>query len=209
MLYLAGATKAVGDVDSGNTVTDFLELERERGITIQSAAIFFDWMNCKINLIDTPGHVDFSLEVERCARVLDAAVTVLDASAGVEAQTIAVWEQAKKFQLPCAFFLNKMDKPNADYQKSIESISERLLMKNVVPVSLPYHMLWNLSLCEYFCLLLEIFSFTLPTATYITLPAFGKDGKFCGIYDLLEKKYLNCLDGNGARWTEILAECEE
>lgn len=168
-----------------------MELERERGITIQSAAIFFDWMNCKINLIDTPGHVDFSLEVllsfvtlrlrnmvfllnysmifqvERCARVLDAAVTVLDASAGVEAQTIAVWEQAKKFQLPCAFFLNKMDKPNADYQKSIESISERLLMKNVVPVSLPYHMLWNLSLCEYFCLLLEIFSFTLPTATYV------------------------------------------
>ncbi|OZC07599.1 putative translation elongation factor G [Onchocerca flexuosa] len=137
LLYLAGATKFLGNVDSGNTVTDFMELERERGITIQSAAITLFWKKHRINLIDTPGHVDFTLEVERCLRVLDGAVTILDASAGVQAQTITVWRQAKKFSIPSVFFLNKMDKQTADFHKSVDSITERLGLKNPINVCIP------------------------------------------------------------------------
>ncbi|KAM3716781.1 Ribosome-releasing factor 2 [Dirofilaria immitis] len=137
LLYLAGATQFLGNVDSGNTVTDFMELERERGITIQSAAITLFWKKHRINLIDTPGHVDFTLEVERCLRVLDGAVTVLDASAGVQAQTIAVWRQAKKFSIPSVFFLNKMDKQAANFCKSVDSITERLGLKNPINICIP------------------------------------------------------------------------
>ncbi|VDN00401.1 unnamed protein product, partial [Onchocerca ochengi] len=137
LLYLAGSTKFLGNVDSGNTVTDFMELERERGITIQSAAITLFWKKHRINLIDTPGHVDFTLEVERCLRVLDGAVTILDASAGVQAQTITVWRQAKKFSIPSVFFLNKMDKQTADFHRSVDSITERLGLKNPINVCIP------------------------------------------------------------------------
>ncbi|KAM4634449.1 ribosome-releasing factor 2, mitochondrial isoform 2-T3 [Polymixia lowei] len=100
--------------------------ERERGITIQSAAVTFDWKSHRINLIDTPGHVDFTLEVERALRVLDGAVAVFDASAGVEAQTLTVWRQADKHNVPCICFLNKMDKPAANLSFSIKSIREKL-----------------------------------------------------------------------------------
>ncbi|VBB34305.1 unnamed protein product, partial [Acanthocheilonema viteae] len=137
LLYLAGATKFLGNVDSGNTVTDFMELERERGITIQSAAVTLFWKKHRINLIDTPGHVDFTLEVERCLRVLDGAVTVLDASAGVQAQTITVWRQAKKFSVPSVFFLNKMDKQTANFCRSVDSITERLGLKDPINVCIP------------------------------------------------------------------------
>ncbi|XP_030597898.1 ribosome-releasing factor 2, mitochondrial [Archocentrus centrarchus] len=126
MLYYAGYTRALGDVDDGDTVTDFMAQERERGITIQSAAVTFDWKNHRINLIDTPGHVDFTLEVERALRVLDGAVAVFDASAGVEAQTLTVWRQAEKHHVPCVCFLNKMDKPAANLSFSIESIKQKL-----------------------------------------------------------------------------------
>uniref|UniRef100_A0AAY4AIY6 Ribosome-releasing factor 2, mitochondrial n=1 Tax=Denticeps clupeoides TaxID=299321 RepID=A0AAY4AIY6_9TELE len=126
MLYYSGYTRALGDVDDGDTVTDFMAQERERGITIQSAAVTFDWKQHRINLIDTPGHVDFTLEVERALRVLDGAVAVFDASAGVEAQTLTVWRQADKHQVPRVCFLNKMDKPGASLEYSIESIKEKL-----------------------------------------------------------------------------------
>ncbi|KAF7662189.1 hypothetical protein LDENG_00243570 [Lucifuga dentata] len=126
MLYYSGYTRALGDVDDGDTVTDFMIQERERGITIQSAAVTFDWKNHRINLIDTPGHVDFTLEVERALRVLDGAVAVFDASAGVEAQTLTVWRQAEKHHVPCVCFLNKMDKPAANLDFSIESIRKKL-----------------------------------------------------------------------------------
>ncbi|XP_070706244.1 ribosome-releasing factor 2, mitochondrial [Pempheris klunzingeri] len=136
MLYYSGYTRALGDVDDGDTVTDFMAQERERGITIQSAAVTFDWKSYRINLIDTPGHVDFTLEVERALRVLDGAVAVFDASAGVEAQTMTVWRQAEKHHVPCVCFLNKMDKPAASLSFSIESI-RRKLKANPVLLQIP------------------------------------------------------------------------
>ncbi|XP_007941536.1 ribosome-releasing factor 2, mitochondrial [Orycteropus afer afer] len=129
ILYYSGYTRSLGDVDDGDTVTDFMAQERERGITIQSAAVTFDWKGHRVNLIDTPGHVDFTLEVERCLRVLDGAVAVFDASAGVEAQTLTVWRQADKHNIPRICFLNKMDKTGASFTYSVESIREKLKAK--------------------------------------------------------------------------------
>ncbi|XP_048875020.1 ribosome-releasing factor 2, mitochondrial [Brienomyrus brachyistius] len=132
MLYYSGYTRSLGDVDDGDTVTDFMVQERERGITIQSAAVTFDWKDHRINLIDTPGHVDFTLEVERALRVLDGAVAVFDASAGVEAQTLTVWRQADKHHVPRICFLNKMDKPGASLTDSVESIKKKLKVNPVI-----------------------------------------------------------------------------
>ncbi|NXE44629.1 RRF2M factor, partial [Casuarius casuarius] len=129
MLYYSGYIRSLGDVDDGDTVTDFMVQERERGITIQSAAVTFDWKDYRINLIDTPGHVDFTVEVERCLRVLDGAVAVFDASAGVEAQTLTVWRQADKHQMPRICFLNKMDKNGASFTYAVESIKQKLKTK--------------------------------------------------------------------------------
>ncbi|XP_006901492.1 PREDICTED: ribosome-releasing factor 2, mitochondrial [Elephantulus edwardii] len=129
ILYYSGYTRSLGDVDDGDTVTDFMAQERERGITIQSAAVTFDWKGYRLNLIDTPGHVDFTLEVERCLRVLDGAVAVFDASAGVEAQTLTVWRQADKYSVPRICFLNKMDKTGASFNYAVESIREKLKAK--------------------------------------------------------------------------------
>ncbi|XP_053148611.1 ribosome-releasing factor 2, mitochondrial [Hemicordylus capensis] len=129
MLYYSGYTRTLGDVDDGDTVTDFMAQERERGITIQSAAVTFDWKGYRINLIDTPGHVDFTVEVERSLRVLDGAVAVFDASAGVEAQTLTVWRQADKHCIPRICFLNKMDKNGASFIDAVESIKEKLKAK--------------------------------------------------------------------------------
>ncbi|KAM9252771.1 ribosome-releasing factor 2, mitochondrial isoform 1-T1 [Dugong dugon] len=129
ILYYSGYTRSLGDVDDGDTVTDFMAQERERGITIQSAAVTFDWKGYRVNLIDTPGHVDFTLEVERCLRVLDGAVAVFDASAGVEAQTLTVWKQADKYNIPRICFLNKMDKTGASFKYAVESIREKLKAK--------------------------------------------------------------------------------
>ncbi|XP_074184923.1 ribosome-releasing factor 2, mitochondrial isoform X2 [Rhinolophus sinicus] len=129
ILYYSGYTRSLGDVDDGDTVTDFMAQERERGITIQSAAVTFDWKGYRVNLIDTPGHVDFTLEVERCLRVLDGAVAVFDASAGVEAQTLTVWRQADKHKIPRICFLNKMDKTGASFNYAVESIRQKLKAK--------------------------------------------------------------------------------
>ncbi|XP_077203520.1 ribosome-releasing factor 2, mitochondrial isoform X3 [Paroedura picta] len=129
MLYYSEYIRSLGDVDDGDTVTDFMAQERERGITIQSAAVTFDWAGHRINLIDTPGHVDFTLEVERSLRVLDGAVAVFDASAGVEAQTLTVWRQADKHNVPRICFLNKMDKTGASFRYAVESIEQKLKTK--------------------------------------------------------------------------------
>ncbi|KAI9146549.1 P-loop containing nucleoside triphosphate hydrolase protein [Paraphysoderma sedebokerense] len=126
ILHYAGFTKRIGDVDSGSTVTDYLPQERERGITINSAAITFNWNNHRINLIDTPGHVDFTFEVERSLRVLDGAVTILDGVAGVEAQTETVWSQANRYRIPRIVFVNKMDREGANYFRTIDMMKTKL-----------------------------------------------------------------------------------
>lgn len=129
ILFNAGSTDTVGDVDRGNTVTDYLVQERDRGITITSAAVTYLWRRHRINLIDTPGHVDFTMEVERSLSILDGAVTILDASAGVEAQTFSVWNQARKYNLPNIIFLNKCDKPQADVKMCMEDLRRQLGVK--------------------------------------------------------------------------------
>ncbi|KAI8914870.1 P-loop containing nucleoside triphosphate hydrolase protein [Powellomyces hirtus] len=126
MLYYVGYTKRIGEVDQGSTVTDFLKPERERGITITSACIPFSWRQHRINLIDTPGHVDFTIEVERSMRVLDGAVCVLDAVAGVEAQTETVWRQANRYGVPRIAFVNKMDRNGASLGRTVASMGKRL-----------------------------------------------------------------------------------
>ncbi|ESL10360.1 elongation factor G2-like protein [Trypanosoma rangeli SC58] len=126
MLFYAGVLKRVGDVDSGTTTTDFMKEEMERGITIQSAAVTFQWRNHSIHLIDTPGHVDFTVEVERAMRVVDGVVALFDASAGVQAQSYTVLRQSRKFGIPVIGFLNKMDKYNADFKMSVETIRRKL-----------------------------------------------------------------------------------
>ncbi|CAL1527519.1 unnamed protein product [Lymnaea stagnalis] len=136
MLYYSGFSRHLGDVDHGDTVMDYMEQERDRGITITAAAITFNWKGHKINLIDTPGHVDFTVEVERSLRVLDGAVAVLDASAGVEAQTLTVWRQADHYQIPRLVYLNKMDKPGASIDLCLNSLRHKLHVEPLV-VNLP------------------------------------------------------------------------
>src|SRR5437660_1112280 len=126
ILYYSGATHRLGAVDAGTTETDYDEEEKERGITIYSACIPFQWRDCTINLIDTPGHVDFTAEVERSLRVLDGAVVVFDAQKGVEAQSETVWRQADKYAVPRMVFVNKMDVVGANFANVLEEIKDRL-----------------------------------------------------------------------------------
>jgi elongation factor G len=126
VLYYAGATHRLGAVDAGNTTTDFDEEEQQRGITIYSACIPFSWRDCTVNLIDTPGHVDFTAEVERSLRVLDGAVVVFDAQKGVEAQSETVWRQADKYAVPRLVFINKMDVVGANFDNALAEVRERL-----------------------------------------------------------------------------------
>src|SRR5215467_14759644 len=126
LLYYAGAKHKLGSVDAGTTETDYDPEEQERGITIYSACIPFQWRDCIVNLIDTPGHVDFTAEVERSLRVLDGAVCVFDAQKGVEAQSETVWRQADRYHVPRLVFINKMDVVGADFPAAVAEIQERL-----------------------------------------------------------------------------------
>jgi elongation factor G len=126
ILYYTGKTYRLGNVDDGTTVTDWMAQERERGITIVSAAVTAEWKGYRINLIDTPGHIDFTAEVQRSLRVLDGGVVVFDAVQGVEPQSETVWRQADRYQVPRICFANKMDRMGASYSRTIESIKRRL-----------------------------------------------------------------------------------
>src|SRR5262245_45720951 len=136
ILFYSGATHKLGAVDKGNTITDWNEEEQERGITIYSACIPFKWRDCLVNLIDTPGHVDFTAEVERSLRVLDGCVVVFDAQKGVEAQSETVWRQANKYGVPRLVFINKMDVVGANFDNAVEEVRERL-EGDPVPLNIP------------------------------------------------------------------------
>ncbi|MBW8015991.1 MAG: elongation factor G [Planctomycetes bacterium] len=136
ILFYSGKTYKIGEVHNGTAVMDFMEEEQQRGITIASAATKCPWNGYEINLIDTPGHVDFTAEVERSLRVLDGAVAVFDSSEGVQAQSETVWRQGQKYSLPCICFMNKMDKVGADFEMSVQSIHQKLLA-NAVPLQIP------------------------------------------------------------------------
>ncbi|MDX6713999.1 MAG: elongation factor, partial [Baekduia sp.] len=136
ILYYTGRTYKIGEVHEGAATMDWMEQEQERGITITSAATTCTWDEHRINIIDTPGHVDFTVEVERSLRVLDGAIAVFDSVAGVEPQSETVWRQADKYHVPRIAFINKMDRIGADFERSVETMVDRL-GANAVPVQLP------------------------------------------------------------------------
>ncbi|MDD5726180.1 MAG: elongation factor G [Patescibacteria group bacterium] len=136
VLYYTGRKHKIGEVHEGEATMDWMEQEQERGITITSAATTCFWKGCRLNLIDTPGHIDFTIEVQRSLRVLDGAVTVFDGVAGVEAQSETVWRQADKYHVPRMCFVNKLDRTGADFLKDVVSIRTRL-NKRAYPIQLP------------------------------------------------------------------------
>lgn len=136
ILFYTGKTHRIGSVDDGTTVTDWMVQERERGITIVSAAVSAEWNGYQFNLIDTPGHIDFTAEVQRSLRVLDGGIVVFDAVQGVEPQSETVWRQADRYAVPRICFVNKMDRVGASYERTIESIKQRL-GANAIPAQLP------------------------------------------------------------------------
>ena len=136
ILYYTGISYKMGEVHDGTAVMDFMEQEQERGITITSAATTCSWRNCRINIIDTPGHVDFTIEVERSLRILDGAVALFTAVEGVEPQSETVWRQADRYRVPRIAFINKMDRVGAEFAKAVEMIRERL-GANAVPIQIP------------------------------------------------------------------------
>ena len=136
ILFYTGISYRMGEVHDGTAVMDFMEQEQERGITIASAATTCSWRNCRVNLIDTPGHVDFTIEVERSLRILDGAVALFTAVEGVEPQSEAVWRQADRYRVPRIAFVNKMDRVGADFARTVEMIRGRL-GANALPVQIP------------------------------------------------------------------------
>ncbi|KAK9471939.1 P-loop containing nucleoside triphosphate hydrolase protein [Dipodascopsis tothii] len=170
MLYYSGLTKRIGDVDEGDTIMDYLPAERARGITITSAAITFDWNGHRINLIDTPGHADFTFEVTRSIRVLDGAVTVLDGVAGVEAQTEKVWRQTSELGIPKIVFVNKMDRDGAGFGRTVREVATKLGIRTCI-VNMP-----------------------------LFRPAVDRGltvNKFVGVIDVLDLRALEWRDGDG------------
>jgi len=138
ILFYAGRTHKVGEVHEGTAVTDWMVQEKERGITITSAATYCSWRNCKINIIDTPGHIDFTVEVERSLKVLDGVVVIFCAVGGVEPQSETVWHQANRYHIPRIAFINKMDRQGADFFAVIKEMDEKLQTNNI-PIQLPIY----------------------------------------------------------------------
>ncbi len=138
VLFITGKTYKIGEVDAGTTQMDFLVQERERGITIQSAVTTTRWRDCQINIIDTPGHVDFTLEVEKAIKVLDGLIVIFDGVAGVQPQSETVWHQAEKFHVPRICFANKLDRAGADFNFVLEDIKRKFGVKPVA-INIPYY----------------------------------------------------------------------
>src|ERR1700733_9974367 len=136
ILYYTGRTYKMGEVHEGAAVMDWMAQEQERGITITSAATTCEWDGHRINIIDTPGHVDFTVEVERSLRVLDGAIALFDSVAGVEPQSETVWRQADKYHVPRIAYINKMDRLGADFHRGIQTMIDRLAA-HPVPIQLP------------------------------------------------------------------------
>src|SRR5881227_3827080 len=136
ILYYTGRSHKIGEVHDGAATMDWMEQEQERGITITSAATTCFWNDKRLNIIDTPGHVDFTIEVERSLRVLDGAIALLDGNQGVEPQTETVWRQADKYNVPRLIFVNKMDKIGADFYFCVDTLHKRLGIKTAI-VQLP------------------------------------------------------------------------
>src|SRR5690242_862445 len=136
ILYYTGRTYKIGEVHEGAATMDWMEQEQERGITITSAATTAEWADHRINIIDTPGHVDFTVEVERSLRVLDGAIALFDSVAGVEPQSETVWRQADKYSVPRIAYINKMDRVGADFDMGIQTMIDRL-GAHPVPIQLP------------------------------------------------------------------------
>ena len=136
ILYYTGRSHKIGEVHDGAAVMDWMEQEQERGITITAAATTCIWNDHKINIIDTPGHVDFTIEVERCLRVLDGVIAIFCAVGGVEPQTETVWHQAEHYSIPRIAFINKMDRIGADFERVIDMMADRL-GANPLPVQIP------------------------------------------------------------------------
>src|ERR1700739_1380314 len=136
VLFYTGINYKIGEVHEGTATMDWMVQEQERGITITSAATTCFWRDHRINIIDTPGHVDFTVEVWRSLRVLDGAVAVLDAVSGVEPQTETVWRQADKYQVPRIVYVNKMDRVGADFYRCLDMLRERL-GAHAVPIQIP------------------------------------------------------------------------
>ena len=132
MLFYTGRVHKIGEVDEGSTTTDWMIQEKERGITIVSAVTYCNWKDCRINIIDTPGHVDFTAEVERSMRVLDGLIVVFDAVGGVQPQSETVWRQANKYSVPRIAYINKMDRTGASFFGVAEKIEERLGVKTLL-----------------------------------------------------------------------------
>jgi len=136
ILFYTGVSHKIGEVHDGEATMDWMVQEQERGITITSAATTCFWRDCRVNIIDTPGHVDFTIEVERSLRVLDGAIAVFDAVAGVEPQSETVWRQADRYKVPRICFVNKMDRVGADFNRCVDMIRGRLGAKPV-PLQIP------------------------------------------------------------------------
>ena len=189
ILYFAGRTYKIGEVDDGTAVMDYLEEEQQRGITITSAATSLSWRDHKINLIDTPGHVDFTIEVERSLRVLDGAVAVFCAVGGVEAQSETVWHQADRYRVPRLCFVNKLDRLGADFERVVEEIASRL---GANPIVLQLPMGSGESFCGQIDLIRRTATFYDPAEIATTLrreavPAKYADEMELARHELIEK----------------------
>ena len=136
ILYYTGRTHRIGEVHDGEAKMDWMDLEKERGITITAAATFCEWRGVQINIIDTPGHVDFTVEVERSLRVLDGAIGVFSAVEGVEPQSETVWKQANRYNVPRVAFINKMDRVGARFEEVVQEMHTKL-GANAVPIQIP------------------------------------------------------------------------